>query len=64
MDKLNILQLNTGLFPDAQTVTAALRQMTDAQRVSVVDLTRRDLRESDWDAALEAILSADRIISI
>lgn len=64
MDKLNILQLNTGLFPDAQTVTAALRQMADAQRVSVVDLTRRDLRESDWDAALEAILSADRIISI
>lgn len=64
MDKLNILQLNTGLFPDAQTVTATLRQMTDAQRVSVVDLTRRDLRESDWDAAIEAILAADRIVSI
>ncbi|MDX9994132.1 MAG: hypothetical protein RBS28_02330 [Rhodocyclaceae bacterium] len=61
---MHILQLNTGLFPDAQTVTAALRQMADTHPVSVVDLTRRDLRESDWDAAMEAMLAADRIISI
>lgn len=61
---MNILQLNTGLFPDAQTVEAALRQMAETHRVSVVDLTRGDMRESDWDAAIEAILAADRIISI
>ncbi len=64
MNNLNILQLNTGLFPDAQTVTAALRLMAATHRVAAIDLTRRDLRESDWDAAIEAILSADRIISI
>jgi len=61
---MNILQLNTGLFPDAQTVAAALRQTTGAHRVQVVDLTRRDMTEHDWDAALQAILAADRIVSI
>lgn len=61
---MNILQLNTGLFPDAQTVAAALRQMAQTDRVDVIDITRRDMRESDWDTALEAILAADRIISI
>jgi hypothetical protein len=61
---MNILQLNTGLFPDAQTVDAALRQMMETAQVSIVDITRRDMRESDWDTAIQAILAADRIISI
>lgn len=61
---MNILQLNTGLFPDAQTVDAALRQTTEPHRVSIVDLTRRDMSENDWDAAISAMLAADRIISI
>ena len=61
---MNILQLNTGLFPDAQTVESALRTMTGAQRVTVVDIARRDLKESDWDAAIQAILAADRVVSI
>lgn len=61
---MNILQLNTGLFPDAQTVEAALRQMTGTHRVTVVDIARRDMQQDDWDAALQAILAADRIVSI
>ena len=61
---MNILQLNTGLFPDAQTVEAALRQMTGTHRVTVVDIARRDMQQEDWDAALQAILAADRIVSI
>jgi hypothetical protein len=61
---MNILQLNTGLFPDAQTVDAAMRQMMETDQVSIVDITRRDMRESDWDTAIQAILAADRIISI
>ena len=61
---MNILQLNTGLFPDAQTVEAAMRTMTGAQCVTVVDIARRDLKESDWDAAIQAILAADRVVSI
>jgi hypothetical protein len=61
---MNILQLNTGLFPDAQTVKAALGQMAATHRVTAIDLTRRDMKENDWDSAITAILAADRIISI
>ncbi len=61
---MNIVQLNTGLFPDAQTVEAALRQMSGTHRVTVVDIARRDMQQDDWDAALQAILAADRIVSI
>ena len=61
---MNILQLNTGLFPDAQTVQAALRQMTGTHVVSVVDISRRDMQQGDWDAVLQAILAADRVVSI
>lgn len=61
---IKILQLDTGLFPDAQTVLAALRQITPAHRVEVIDLWRRNLDDGDWDAAIRAILAADRIISI
>lgn len=61
---MNIVQLNTGLFPDAQTVNAALRRMAEAHHVAVIDVTRRDMRESDWDAVMQTLLAADRIISI
>lgn len=60
---MKILQLNTGLFPDAQTVQAALRQMAETHAVEVVDLTRRGLRENDWDEVMEKILAADRVIT-
>ena len=60
---MNIVQLNTGLFPDAQTVEAALRQMTTTHRVEVVDIRRLDLQESDWDGAIAAILAADLVVS-
>jgi hypothetical protein len=61
---MNIVQLNTGLFPDAQTVEAALRRMAETHHVEVVDIARREMKENDWDAAIQAILAADRIVSI
>ena len=60
---MNIVQLNTGLFPDAQTVIAALRQTTPAHCVDVVDIRRLDLQQSDWDGAIAAILDADLVVS-
>jgi hypothetical protein len=59
---MNIVQLNTGLFPDAQTVIAALRQTT-THRVDVVDIRRLDLQQSDWDGVIAAILAADLVVS-
>ena len=63
---MNILQLDTGLFPDARTVDAALRLTTPAHRVEVVELgprRRREMRDDDWDGVLSAILAADLVIS-
>jgi hypothetical protein len=60
---MNIVQLNTGLFPDAQTVEAALRQTTATHRVNVVDIRPRDLQESDWDGVIAALLAADLVVS-
>ena len=61
---MKILELNTGLFPDAQTVTAALRQMAPAHRVESIDLRRRDMEDEAWDRVIAAILDSDLTISI
>ena len=60
---MNILQLNTGLFPDAQTVIAALRQVAPTHRVDTIDIRSRDLQEGDWDRVIAAILAADLVVS-
>ncbi|MCF8151522.1 MAG: hypothetical protein K9J80_12330 [Sulfuritalea sp.] len=60
---MNIVQLDTGLFPDAQTVIAALRQATPTHRVEVVDVQRRNMQDSDWDGVIAALLGADLIVS-
>lgn len=62
---MNILQLDTGLFPDAQTVIAAVRRMAATHSVRVIDLRHRDrdLQESDWDGVIRALLAADLIVS-
>lgn len=61
---MNILELNTGLFPDAQTVSAALRRMEAAHRVESIDLRRRDLTDEAWDRVIDAILAADLTITL
>jgi hypothetical protein len=61
---VKILELNTGLFPDAQTVSAALRQMEPAHRVESIDLRRRDMEDEAWDRVVDAILDSDLTITI
>jgi len=65
---MKILELNTGLFPDAQTVSAALRQMAPTHRVESIDLAaslrRRDPEDEAWDRAVAAILACDLTITI
>ncbi|MBE7421350.1 MAG: hypothetical protein HS110_02680 [Zoogloeaceae bacterium] len=58
-----ILELNTGLFPDAQTVVAALRRMEAAHRVESIDLRRRDMKDEAWDRVVAAILDSDLTIT-
>jgi hypothetical protein len=61
---VKILELNTGLFPDAQTVTAALRQLEPAHRVDAIDLRRRDMTDEAWDRVVDAILGSDLTITL
>lgn len=60
---MNIVQLDTGLFPDAQTVIAALRQVAPTYHVDVIDARRRNMQDSDWDGVIAALLAADLIVS-
>ena len=60
---MKILELNTGLFPDAQTVVAALRRMEAAHRVESIDLRRRDMKDEAWDRVVAAILDSDLTIT-
>jgi hypothetical protein len=61
---VKILELNTGLFPDAQTVSAALRRMEAAHRVESIDLRHRDMEDEAWDRVIAAILDSDLTITI
>lgn len=60
---MTIIELKTGLFPAAQTVSAALRQMVETHRVDSIDIRQRELREGDWDEVMQKILAADRVIT-
>jgi hypothetical protein len=60
-----IIELKTGLFPDAETVAAALA--ASAASVEVVRLDVSDLAPEDreaWEEAAEAILAADLTVTL
>lgn len=60
-----ILELNTGVFPDADTLAAALaaRETTDCVAYLDVRALTEDQTE-DWDAAVAAILEADLVVTL
>lgn len=60
---MNVVQLDTGLFPDAQTVVAALRRMEPAHRVEHIDLRGQDVEDEAWDRVVAAILASDLTIT-
>jgi hypothetical protein len=57
-----IIHLETGLYPDSQTVSAAVHQLAAGHEVRSLDLRRLGLTDRDWDAVIDAILAADRVI--
>ena len=61
--QMKILELHTGLFPDARTVAAALQRLEGERGVVCVDVSRPDMEEAEWDGVLAAILAADLIIT-
>lgn len=59
---MNTIALKTDLFPDAATVEGALATIPGG--VTVLDLTRPGLEEADWQRIVDALLAAERIITL
>ena len=61
-EKLVILQ--TGLFPDAGTLERALSRLEEAEGASRHDLKDPGLGPAGWDRVAEAILTADKVVTV
>ncbi|MDQ2089747.1 hypothetical protein [Marimonas arenosa] len=62
---MKIVELKTGLFPDAGTVEAALAHLRGDQEVERKDLTGLTLESKDaWDDVAGAILAADLVVTL
>ena len=65
MTTTSIIELKTGLFPDAATVAASLAAWAKSVAVTRIDVSALgpDDREA-WEKAAEAILAADLTVPL
>ena len=62
---MNILELKTGLFPDAGTVAGAVETLEGAHDVTRMDITGLSPDDEDaWGAVAAAVLAADMLITL
>ncbi|MBL4615184.1 MAG: hypothetical protein JKY27_09965 [Magnetovibrio sp.] len=62
---VSILELNTGLFPDADTVAKSIVTRQGIDQVIRLDVSNLKTDETEhWDAAAAAIISADLIVTL
>lgn len=62
---MNILELKTGLFPDADTVDGAVETLTGDHDVTRMDITNLSPDDEDaWSAVTAAVLKADMLITL
>ncbi len=64
---MHIVVLETDLFPDRQTMEAALTSLAHgpaAHRLSRCDLRRGAPSEGEWDAVLDAVLAGDVVVTV
>ena len=62
--KMKILQLETKLFPDSDTVKESIRLLKEKNTVDCIDLSKESLNEDDWDSVVTAILAAELTITV
>ena len=60
---MKIFVLNTGLFPEKGVLEDALVQLGSDHEVSRHDADA-ELADDDWDRVVQALMSADRIITL
>jgi hypothetical protein len=62
---MTILELKTGLFPDAERVDAAVETLRGTHTVERADTTGLAPDDTDgWAQVVRAILSADQVVTL
>lgn len=61
---MNIAILETGLFPDMDTVEDAISHLTPVHNVYRYDLCQAERTEQEWDQLLDEVLAADRVFTV
>ncbi len=59
-----LVVLETGLFPDAATLEGALSGLDEAIGISRHDLRAPGPDPAGWDRVAEAILAADKVVTV
>lgn len=59
-----LLVLEVGLFPDQETLGAALALIAADRDVLRHDLTRQSMTDQSWDRVVDDILSARKVVTI
>lgn len=62
--KERLVVLETGLFPDAKTLEGALSGLAKPDGISRHDLQDPGLDPAGWDRVAEAILAADKVVTV
>lgn len=63
-DNPKLLILETGLFPDRETVRQALSETATSSDAETIELEPNAMREEDWDRVVDRILRTEKIITI
>jgi hypothetical protein len=61
---MHYLILDTGLFPDRETVSAALANLKTDDGVKRIDVSELGSDNAAWDEAVRSLLEADKVITL
>lgn len=61
---MNIAILETGLFPDMDTVQDALSHLMPVHNVYRYELHGTQRTDEEWDQLLDEVLAADRVFTV
>lgn len=64
MNGMEVVVLDTAIFPDRETLDKAIEHLQKTQRVWRFDAAHTGNSDRDWDQALLRLLEAGRIIVV
>ena len=61
---MNIAILETGLFPDTETMEQAISHLEPMHNVYRYKLNAQDKTDAQWDQLLDEIIASDRVFTL